>query len=170
MAIKRKRHADPAPKVLAPGEYLKRSALVGGVTDYSWGWVGTDVRDPARITSEHRMRSCGLSRGSKHSYCSNKYAPEKNVRDSGTRNQEAAGGELDDDVIVISDDEPSPCSKKLCKGNPNCLNYLGQDKWEEEGAHFYTLDKAKDAFLKSSSLGENPVLEARDPDVPVGLK
>ncbi|KAF7969279.1 hypothetical protein HWV62_27809 [Athelia sp. TMB] len=163
MAIKRKRHADPAPKILAPGEYLKRSALVGGVTDYSWGWVGTDVRDPARITSEHRMRSCGLSRGSKHSYCSNKYAPEKNVRDSGTRNQEAAGGELDDDVIVISDDEPSPCSKKLCKGNPNCLNYLGQDKWEEE-------DKAKDAFLKSSSLGENPVLEARDPDVPVGLK
>lgn len=49
------------------------------------------------------------------------------------RHERTANGELDDDVIVISDDEPPACSKKLCKGNPNCLNYLGQERWEDEG-------------------------------------
>lgn len=131
---KRKRRADPAPKGLAPGEHLKRSALVGRISDPAWGWVGTDVRDPAGITPEHRMRACGLYRGSKHSYCSNKYASQNSAPNKGASNQEATSGELDDDVIVISDDEPPPCSKKLCRGNPNCLNYLGQDKWECEGA------------------------------------
>ncbi|KZP12614.1 cysteine proteinase [Athelia psychrophila] len=160
---KRKRRADPTPKGLAPGEQLKRSALVGRISDPAWGWVGTDVHDPAGITPEHRMRACGLYRESKHSYCSNKYASQKAARDKSASKQEVASGELDDDVIVISDDEPPPCSKKLCRGNPNCLNYLGQDKWERE-------DKAKEAFVKACISEDNPVLDARDPDVPVGLK
>ena len=45
----------------------------------------------------------------------------------------SAEGEIEDDVIVISDDDAPPCTKKLCRANPNCLNYLGQEKWEEEG-------------------------------------
>lgn len=134
MATKRKRRTDLAPRGLAPGEQLNRNALTGTTVDYTWSWVGTDVRDPAGITTEHRMRACGLSKNSKYPYCSNKYASQKIVRDKSASKQGTTGGELDDDVIIISDDEPPPCSKKLCKGNPNCLNYLGQDKWEDEGA------------------------------------
>lgn len=32
------------------------------------------------------------------------------------------------------------------------------------------IEKAKEAFLKACIMGANPVLDARDPDVPVGLK
>lgn len=42
---------------------------------------------------------------------------------------------IDDEIIVIdSDDELftlHPCDKKLCKSNPNCLNYLS-NPWESE--------------------------------------
>ena len=45
-----------------------------------------------------------------------------------------ASGELEDDIIVVSDEESSACDSKMCKNNPYCLNYLGQEKWENEGA------------------------------------
>ena len=34
---------------------------------------------------------------------------------------------------------------------------------------FFT-DKAREAFSKVSKIGEDPLLDARDPDIPVGLK
>lgn len=77
--------------------------------------------------------TCGLSRRSKNPFCVNKYAHKPEKRSSPVPKRDVADGELQDDVIVISDDEPPPCSKKLCKNNPNCLNYLGQDTWEDEG-------------------------------------
>ena len=42
-------------------------------------------------------------------------------------------GDEDDGVVVISDDEGPTCDKKTCRSNPNCLNYLGQEQWEDEG-------------------------------------
>lgn len=85
------------------------------------------------------MMSCGLSSRNKQPFCSNKYASIEKKRKSPREDSDipmsptVSNYELDNDVIVISDDEPPPCSKKLCKNNPNCLNYLGQDKWEDEG-------------------------------------
>jgi ubiquitin carboxyl-terminal hydrolase 48 len=91
--------------------------------------------------------TCGLSRRSRNPFCTNKYAPKPEKQRSSTPKHEVADGELQDDVIVISDDEPQPCSKKLCKHNPNCLNHLGQETWEDEGefaiAPNATFDMAK---------------------------
>ncbi|KAG2041623.1 cysteine proteinase [Suillus americanus] len=160
MPPKRKHRSSPAPKGLAAGEQLKRGKLPGSDP---WGWVGTEVTCSSQIISEHRLLSCGLSRRSNNPLCANKYAHKPEKQSSPAPKRELAGGELGDDVIVVSDDEPPPCSKKLCKNNPNCLNYLGQETWKDE-------DKVRELFLKASDLGFNPVLNARDPELPVGLK
>ncbi|KAL1729248.1 hypothetical protein EV714DRAFT_251709 [Schizophyllum commune] len=168
MAPKRKRRDEQ--KGLAPGQVLKRAKLLGN-TSSPWGWVGTDVLDAAHITDEHRLAACGFNQP----LCANKYAPEyrqmqkqkqrrlKERKTREKRDSSPAGGT--DEVIVISDTEEVQleCTKKLCnKGNPNCLNYLGQDKWEDE-------DDAWEAFRKRVKLGDSPLDDARDPDLPVGL-
>lgn len=130
MPPKRKHRTSPAPKGLVAGEQLKRGKLPG---NDPWGWVGTEVTHTSRITLEHRLMTCGLSRRSGNPFCTNKYAHKPEKQSSPTPKHDVADGELQDDVIVISDDEPPPCSKKLCKNNPNCLNYLGQETWEDEG-------------------------------------
>lgn len=160
MPPKRKHRSSPAPKGLAAGEQLKRGKLPGSDP---WGWVGTEVTHSSQITLEHRLMSCGLSRRSNNPLCANKYAYKPEKQSSPAPKRDPAGGELGDDVIVVLDDEPPPCSKKLCKNNPNCLNYLGQETWKDE-------DKVRELFLKVSDLGFNPVLNARDPELPVGLK
>jgi len=133
MAPKRKRNASLPPRGLAPGELLKRNAITSSST---WGWVGTEVTDLADITLEHRMLACSLSQRNDALYCRNKFAPtqdEANANSAREHQLPSANGELDDDIIVISDDKQPSCSKKLCKTNPNCLNYLGQEMWEDEG-------------------------------------
>ncbi|KAH7913760.1 hypothetical protein BJ138DRAFT_1145448 [Hygrophoropsis aurantiaca] len=166
MPPKRKRRASPASKGLAAGEQLKRGRLVGNDSS-AWGWVETEASDPSQITSEHRLMTCGLSRRNKNPYCANKYAPKRKETKSRSPPREIKGtlaeGELENDIIVISDDEVAPCDKKTCKNNPNCLNYLGQEKWEDE-------EKAFELFLKAADLGQNPILNGRDPHIPVGLK
>ncbi|KAG9318845.1 hypothetical protein JVU11DRAFT_949 [Chiua virens] len=143
MPPKRKRRPSPAPKGLAAGEHLKRAKLAAGDSS-AWGWVDTEVSDPSQLTLEHRLMTCGLSRRNKNPTT-------------------VANGELENDVIVVSDDEPPPCNKKACKNNPNCLNYLGQLQWEDE-------EMAREQFIKTSDLCSNPILNSRDPELPVGLK
>jgi hypothetical protein len=138
----------------------------------------------ADITLEHRMLACNLSQRNDIPYCLSKFAAKK---DDGNAKKSrefqlpapSVDGELDDDIIVISDDEQPSCSKKLCKANPNCLNYLGQEMWEDEGdliSRRYTIvltqiiDEAEQAFLKAAKLSENPSYESREPDLPVGLR
>jgi hypothetical protein len=96
------------------------------------------VTDLADITLEHRMSTCSLSQRNDIPYCRNKFAAkEDKAHAKNSRERQlplpSVDGELDDDIIVISDDEQPSCSKKLCKTNPNCLNYLGQKMWEDEG-------------------------------------
>ncbi|BGP22765.1 ubiquitin carboxyl-terminal hydrolase 48 [Rhodotorula toruloides] len=55
-----------------------------------------------------------------------------------------------------------PCSPENCGNNPRCLNWLGQDTWENS-------DKALKDFRKAAGLPADPSND-RDPDVPVGLK
>ncbi|KAH7929713.1 cysteine proteinase [Leucogyrophana mollusca] len=162
MPPKRKRRASPAAKGLAAGEQLKRGKLAGNDSS-TWGWVDTEVSDPSKITLEHRLMTCGLSKRNRNPFCANKYASNQKERTSRSPTRETkdkpADGELDNDVIVISDDELPPCDKKSCRNNPNCLNHLGQEKWEDE-------DKALELFVKASDLGENPLLNSKDPNIP----
>lgn len=179
MRPKRTRKSSPPLTGVAAGERLKRARQVGN--DYSaWGWVGTDITDVSAISQEYRLATCGFARKSSHPFCPNKYAERAKSASVPRVTQKAAAGELEDDVIVISDDESSSCSHKQCKCNPNCLNYLGQDKWENEGRHVLVhiylnylrlaLGKALEAFLKLAKIGNNPHRRSREPDVPVGLK
>ncbi|KAI0086174.1 cysteine proteinase [Irpex rosettiformis] len=157
MPPKRLRRASPASQGLSAGERLKRTKL--GHDQLAWAWVGTEVTNEAHITQEHRLATCGFSDSSIFSFCSNKYLKAA-VK---AKESPVADGELDDDIIVVSDDDTPNCSAKSCKNNPNCLNYLGQEKWENE-------EKARDAYFKASDLGPNPKDESRNGKTPVGLK
>ncbi|KAH7889396.1 hypothetical protein F5I97DRAFT_1801122 [Phlebopus sp. FC_14] len=161
MPPKRKRRSSPAQKGLAAGEQLKRVKLAGNEVA-AWGWVDVQVSNPSQITLEHRLMTCGLSTRNKNPFCGNKYASKstKLIPPPPPEERKTEGANDDEnDVIVISDDEKLPCDKKACKNNPNCLNYLGQEKWEDE-------DKARELFLKASDLGFNPLLHSRDPELP----
>ncbi|KAI0646997.1 cysteine proteinase [Trametes meyenii] len=166
MPPKRNRRTSPGPTGLSAGERLKRAKLTGNAAYSAWGWVGTEATDVSHITPQHRLATCGFSKGSAHTLCSNKYVkkqvaslPEQVKDDTGLSEFE----DLANDVIVISEDEESTCSGKFCKHNPFCLNYLGQDKWENT-------DKAYEAYVKAHNLGNNPNKNSRDSLTPVGLK
>jgi hypothetical protein len=175
MPPKRSKRSLPS-EGLAPGEKLKRNNLPGA----EWGWVGTEVSSPSDITQEHRLATCGLSKRNKPTFCVNKYASmlRQVLPTNGT--PDAPKGSPLEDVIIISDDEGLQCTKKQCKSNPYCLNYLKQDQWEIEGAFRQTLqiglklivwlEDARDSFLESSELGNSPLLDTKDPVLPVGLK
>ena len=113
MPPKRRRQPSPAEKT-------KRSAPSDSKTS-PWGWVGTEVKDVSALTTEHILATCGFSSRNSHSLCLNRF------------NNGPANDKLDNDIIVITDEETSQCSRKVCKNNPNCLNYLGQEKWEDNG-------------------------------------
>ncbi|KAJ6525652.1 hypothetical protein B0H19DRAFT_585928 [Mycena capillaripes] len=157
MPTKRKR--DASPKGLNAGEPLKRTAHA--VSSSSWGWVGSEATDIESITPEHLSATCGLSKRNTHPFCRNKYGklPPKKEEPLTPIN-----GEIEEDIIVISsdDEEDANCTKKLCRNNPNCLNYLGQRKWEDE-------EDAREMFMKVANLGDDPADDKRD-DMPVGLK
>lgn len=175
---KRRGRVSPSTKGLAPGVLLKRNALPN--SSFSpWSWVGTEIVDSSEITLDHLLATCSFSESS-HPFCRNKYALKEKESSLAALAKADAKGELEDDIIVISDDDEVTCTKKACKFNPNCLNYLGQESWADEGLHYLSslgatiklsvLDTAQETFLKAANLGENPVLDTREPDQPVGLK
>ncbi|KAI0664864.1 cysteine proteinase [Cubamyces menziesii] len=164
MPPKRTRRASPASTGLTAGERLKRTKLTGNAAYSAWGWVGTEATETQQITLEHRLATCGLSKTSNHPLCPNKYV-EKQKTPPGSKvvDTPATQGGPTEDVIVISDDEGPSCSSKSCKLNPYCLNYLGQEKWEDA-------DKAYEAYVKAHDLGENPKTHSRQLSTPIGLK
>jgi hypothetical protein len=131
MPPKRPRRTSPVAQGLSAGERLKRAKL-SGHDQLAWAWVGSEVTNAADITQEHRLATCGFSESSTFPFCPNKYRKDTGKQNSQTKATKVAG-ELDDDIIVVSDDETSVCSAKACRNNPNCLNYLGQEQWENEG-------------------------------------
>ncbi|KAI5119495.1 hypothetical protein M0805_009519 [Coniferiporia weirii] len=158
MREKRKRNAAGLPI----GERLNRNRLLAEC-DLRWNWIGTDVKHVSEITQAHRLRASGLALSRSKRPCSNKFL-KKSAEPQRALQQSAVGSEDSDDVIVISEsEEEPPCDKKRCKDNPYCLNYLGQDKWEDEV-------RAEEAYLKARLEDENPEEDSRDPTIPVGLK
>jgi hypothetical protein len=161
MAVKRKRAAT-AGEGLASGQKLKRAK----VDDYSlWGWVGTEVADASNITPEHRLFAYGLT-SNQFPRCQNKYTAQGS--------QDAA---MDDGAIVVTDDD---CDKKTCKQNPWCLNYLGQEKWENRGtfmptnhtAHCQLIapEIAEKTYRKGRKSEDDPSFDTREDHLPVGLE
>ncbi|SCV68974.1 BQ2448_1994 [Microbotryum intermedium] len=55
------------------------------------------------------------------------------------------------------------CSSDNCSTDPKCLNWLGQQEWEDT-------DKALETLASTRGIGEDPGLNLREPGVPVGLK
>lgn len=143
MPPKRKRHASPTEKTKRSTSFDDRLS--------PWSWVGTEVKDVSALATEHVLATCGFSSRNSYPFCSNRFA------------QNHPSDKLETDMIVITDDEISQCSKKVCKHNPNCLNYLGQEKWEDDA-------KASAIFVKNAELGYDPDEDSREPDQPVGLK
>lgn len=135
MYTKRRRRQNQQHEGLAPGERFRRQKLtsnLGGEWDSPWGWVGTNVTDASGITEEHLLATCGFSRKSRHLFCANKYRKHP-VKTASPVEVAVSGEEPAKDVVIISDDETPSCSKKYCSKNPNCLNYLAQDRWEDAG-------------------------------------
>lgn len=137
MSTKRKRAAAQNSNGLAAGERLKRHKLAS-TFDSPWGWVGTEVKDASNISEEHLMASCGFARNSSGAYCPNRYTQNRSSTKASPVKDPIAEGELADDVIVVSDSESSSlkCSKKACRKRPNCVNYVGQEKWEDKGGFY----------------------------------
>ena len=82
-------------------------------------WLAS-IQSASEIGLEHVLALCGLGPLAKTPLCPNKY-------------DERAASE--GDVIQVSDSEDEAtrsCSKAKCKNNPYCLNYLGQERWENE--------------------------------------
>ena len=104
----------------------------------AWGWVGSDVSDMANIGREHILATCHFSNQGGFSICENSYRLAPTIGPTNQKNNvEDKEPEGDpDDVIVISGDEPPVCHKKACRKNPQCLNHLGQEVWENEGQCF----------------------------------
>ncbi|KAJ4487816.1 cysteine proteinase [Lentinula aciculospora] len=158
--VRRTNQVSSSSKGLVAGQVLRRDVL------NAWGWVGIEVTEPSSITRDHLLATCGLSRRNNHPFCRNKHqVKSRSAHSSSPATSQVANNSVPDDMIVIADseDEGHNCSKKACETNPNCLNYLGQEKWESE-------DSTTDNFLSFAKLGENPLLLSRDPDSPVGLK
>lgn len=95
-----------------------------------WNWIGSDVSRSNEITLTHRIRAAGLEQCDGRRACRNIYSRKVANGFSAMCISDAT-----EDLITIDSDEEfdSSCTKKLCKDNPFCLNYLGQELWEDEG-------------------------------------
>ena len=137
MYTKRRRRQNHQHDGLAPGERFKRHKLTSnldGDWDSPWGWVGTNVTDASEIDEEHLLATCSFSRRSRHVFCANKYRKHP-AKTAPPVESVISGEDPTKDVVIISDDDTPTCSKKYCSKNPNCLNYLGQDRWEDAGQY-----------------------------------
>ena len=109
-------------------------------------WLAS-IQSASEVNIEHILALCGLGPLSKIPLCPNKF--QKRVR--ARADADSTG---DDDVVELSDgdgdgdgdeDEDETittthnnnnndsCSKVKCRNNPYCLNYLGQERWENQG-------------------------------------
>lgn len=147
MTMKRKRRMVPQPNGLAPGEILNRAQLPGR-EELCWGWISS-VPNATSISDDNFLRTCGFSPHSQPRFCDNRYA-----RSPTTSSDQPPVTDPDGDLIIVSDDEGPVCDRKSCKSNPYCLNYLGQEMWEDEGVPSGTRTLARVQIIQG--LPRNP--------------
>jgi hypothetical protein len=126
MPPKRKRAIPPRQEGLKQGEQLRRDKISGNAR-LDWSWVGTEVTDASKITVEHRLACCGFASG-QSSACSQSHVPTQSA--AATTSTAGIEGDVE---IVVDGGALTLCNKKHCKNDPYCLNFLGQDKWKNEG-------------------------------------
>jgi hypothetical protein len=117
----------------------KISSAMPPKKDKQWQFVGNEVRDVHDLTMDHiraiyglgplnrtgtnrnsvNAKATGNNTKSAYPYCSNRY------KDS------PSGSPL-----LVKGKAGNCCTSARCKdGNPHCLNYMGQEQWENEGRH-----------------------------------
>ncbi|KAG0305301.1 hypothetical protein BGZ97_001156 [Linnemannia gamsii] len=134
--------------------------------DKQWQFVGNEVRDVHDLTMDHiraiyglgplnrtgtnrnsvNAKATGNNTKSAYPYCSNRY------KDS------PSGSPL-----LVKGKAGNCCTSARCKdGNPHCLNYMGQEQWENEDAF--------DRFFATLCKKMDPGLSKRKPNSPAGMK
>ncbi|KZO97701.1 hypothetical protein CALVIDRAFT_535804 [Calocera viscosa TUFC12733] len=169
----KRRGGPPQPRPLSPtlARKRKRGSDDEPVPPSRWSWVKLHVKAVDQINAKHMAWACGFAEESGYPLCVNKWSKEaKNREDKGKGKEvetKAADEELKSEEApkadVIDLTAQTPCDKKKCRDNPNCLNHLGQEAWEDE-------EEARKAFLKVAKLGFDPRELNRDPETPVGLR
>lgn len=131
-SLKRKREKSPEESTKIRSKRVKGSTSSTSTPHAALRWLSY-VADETEITRECSLAFLGVGTLGDKTPCANKFA---------TVHLEAldANGP---DIIVLSSDkdnglqEVTPCTRSRCKSNPYCLNYLGQEKWENASEFFY---------------------------------
>lgn len=112
-----------------------------------------------QLTPAHALQLAGVSQAAAFSLGSDRSAPSPVASGSGSSKSKRSNGKEQEDPIELSDttddegidvkgesressdggDAGRPplrhvCKKATCTNNPNCLAFLGQDKWEDKGS------------------------------------
>jgi len=120
-------------------------------------WL-TLIQSESDVGIEHVLALCGLGPLARTSLCPNKFQhhqpqqpqPQRAWAGADSKGdgddvlEASSSGDNDDNDDANDDDEGDHqdettitithnCSKVNCKNNPYCLNYLGQERWENEG-------------------------------------
>lgn len=118
--------------------------------DTLWNWVFSEVSDPVNITKEHILSAYGFAprNASSRPICPNKLTQTtraaNHLEDSVTavdtsQITHAFSAESDALEVQVAEDKihvPNSlalCSRNVCLANPNCVNHLGQDLFQDEG-------------------------------------
>jgi len=114
-----------------------KTADITSWTTPRYPWLAS-IESASEVGIEHVLALCSLGPLAKTRLCPNKFKERANSANSTTTGD--GDGDGDGDVINVSDSDEDEattyshcCSKVKCKNNPYCLNYLGQEKWENQG-------------------------------------
>ncbi|GJJ78122.1 ubiquitin carboxyl-terminal hydrolase 48 [Entomortierella parvispora] len=121
--------------------------------DRRYGFVGTEVKSIEDFTPAHLRRVYFLQP------IDDSHSEDESISNS-TKDAPSpyCGNKYSEPPTVSASCSPT-CSKE---GNPQCLNYLGQDQWEKEDA--------AEKYCSPDSKKDNPLLDKRIAGTSVGLK
>jgi hypothetical protein len=121
--------------------------ITSWTTTPRYPWLAL-IQSASEVGIEHVLALCGLGPLAKTPLCPNKFQQQQRqqlqqrvecavgdsrvvVEASSSSGDGDRDGDSEDNEITIT--THSNCSKVSCKNNPYCLNYLGQERWENQG-------------------------------------
>ena len=137
-----KRKRDSSPEYTSKGSQKRPKGLKGfqqslGTTssssrDAEWMSLVTSVDEIGQI---HADTACSIGQLGRRDVCPNKYSATMDHVPKMTLQE-------DKEVINITDSEDEyvapKCVKARCKASPYCLNFLGQEEWENPGSRCWS--------------------------------